>query len=52
VRNFNGHSLHCRHIEGYFEQIIFFVTGKKIVCYEEECLFKGGDVHRYVMTWE
>lgn len=52
VRNFTGHSLHCMHIEGYFEQMIFFVTGKKIVCYEEECPFKGGNVHRYVMSWE
>jgi hypothetical protein len=52
VRNFNGHPLHCRHIEGYFEQIIFFVTGKKVVCHEEECLFKGNGAHRYVMIWE
>lgn len=52
VRDFLGHPLHCKHIEGYFEQIIFFVTGKKITCREEECLFRGGTTHRYIMRWE
>jgi Holliday junction resolvase len=52
VRDFLGHPLHCKHIEGYFEQIIFFVTGKKITCHEEECVFRGGKVHRYIMRWE
>ncbi len=52
VRDFIGHPLHCKHIEGYFEQIIFFVTGKKIICHEEECFFKESDTHRYIMTWE
>lgn len=51
VRNFTGHPIHCRYIEGYFAQMIFFVTGRETKCYEEECIFNGGSVHRYVMTF-
>ncbi len=51
VRDFTGHPAHCKFIEGYFSQMIFFVTGKEVSCYEEECIFKGGKVHRYVMTF-
>ncbi len=52
VRNFTGHPVHCKFIEGYFSQMIFFVTGKKVNCYEEECLFKGGKLHRYIMIFD
>lgn len=51
VRDFTGHPVHCKFIEGYFSQMIFFVTGKEVECREEECVFKGGKVHRYVMTF-
>ncbi len=51
VRNFTGHPLHCRFMEGHFSQMIFFITGKAVDSYEEECVFKGGKVHRYVMNF-
>ncbi len=53
VRDFWGHPTHCRHLEGYFEKILFFVLGKKAKCREVECPFEdGGDVHRFLITWE
>ncbi len=52
IRDFNGHPSHCIFVEGYLEQIICFVTGKKVSCEEEECLFRGGNLHRYILTWE
>ncbi len=50
--NFVGHPLHCKHLEGYLEQIVFFVVGKKVLCTEEECLFRDGSFHRYILTWD
>ncbi len=53
LSNFVGHPVHCLHLEGYFEQILFFVIGKTVTCREEKCPFKNeGDVHRFVVTWE
>ncbi len=53
LSNFVGHPVHCIHLEGYFEQILFFVIGKTVTCREEKCPFKNeGDVHRFVVTWE
>jgi len=50
--NFIGHPVHCTYLEGYFSEILFFVIGKKGECYEEKCVFKGDDFHRFVVTWE
>ncbi len=53
VHGFLGHPVYCLFLEGYFAQIIFFVLGTKVVCREEGCPFKdGGDIHRFVITWE
>ena len=52
IRGFVGHPLYCRFIEGYFSQMIFFVTGKEVDYFEEECIFKGGEVHRYKIEWK
>lgn len=52
IRDFKGHPLHCKYLEGFFSQMFFFITGKKTKCYEEECVFKGGNAHRYILEWE
>lgn len=52
LRNFVGHPAHCLYIEGYMEQLLLLVTGKKATCEEKECLFNDGRVHRFVITWE
>ncbi len=52
IREFKGHPLHCKYLEGFFSQMFFFITSKKTKCYEEECIFKGGEAHRYVLEWE
>lgn len=53
ITNFVGHPDHCRFLEGYFEQLIFFVSGKKGRCREKDCIFiDNGDVHRFIITLE
>ncbi len=52
LRDFVGHPVHCKYIEGYMEQLIFFVTGKTTRCEEVECIFKGGSVHRFKVNWD
>ncbi len=53
IHNFKGHPDYCLHLEGFFEQLIFFVTGKKGRCREESCALKDdSEVHRFVVTWE
>jgi predicted hydrocarbon binding protein len=52
LRDFVGHPVHCKYIEGYMEQLIFFVTGKKTHCEETGCVFKGDNSHRFLVTWE
>ncbi len=52
VSNFVGHPVHCRYMEGYFSQIMFFVVGKETTCKEVECVFEGGKSHRYIMEWD
>ncbi len=52
VRDFIGHPTHCCYLEGYIQQIVHFVTRKDTTCKEEECIFKGGSVHRYRVSWE
>ncbi len=52
VRDFVGHPVHCRFLEGYFGQIVSFVTGKEVDCKEESCHFQEGDkTHRFILTW-
>ncbi len=50
LRDFVGHPVHRLYIEGYMEELIYLVTGKKTKCKEESCIFKGGDVHRFTIT--
>jgi len=53
LTDFVGHPVHCRYLEGYFSQLVYFVTGKEATCREEECMFEGGgDIHRFVIKWE
>ncbi len=52
LRDFVGHPAHCLYIEGYIEQLVFLVTGKKAKCKEDGCVFKGDNVHRFTVTWE
>ncbi len=51
--NFVGHPIHCRYLEGYFAQLMFFVTGRDTDCKEEKCrLSDGGESHRFTVTWK
>ncbi len=51
VDEFIGHPVHCRYMQGYFNKIMFFVVGRETSCREVECIFEGGDKHRYIMEW-
>ncbi len=52
LRDFFGHPSLCRCLEGNLEQSFFFVTGREATCREEECVLKGGNLHRYIINWE
>ncbi|GEM_PF-1570663 len=54
LTDFVGHPVHCRYLEGYFSQLVFFVTGRKAICREEKCMFEGGEdrIHRFLIKWE
>jgi len=52
LRDFPGHPLLCRVLEGYFWQVISYVAPKeKLKVKEIECPFQGGKVHRFKITW-
>jgi len=52
LRDFTGHPLLCRILEGYFWQVISYVAPKeKLEVREIECVFDGGKIHRFKITW-
>lgn len=52
LRNFTGHPLLCRILEGYFWQVISYVAPKeKLKVQEIECVSKEGKTHRFKITW-
>jgi hypothetical protein len=52
LRDFTGHPLLCRILEGYFWQVISYVVPKeKLIVQEIECVLKGGKAHRFKITW-
>lgn len=47
-----GHPLFCRILEGYIWQVISYVAPKeRLEVQETECVFRGGKVHRFKVTW-
>lgn len=43
---------HCRYWEGYFWQIGSYVLPKENLKVEEiNCIFRGGDLHRFKVSW-
>jgi hypothetical protein len=53
LKDFTGHPIFCRFLEGYFWQISSYVISEKenLKVEEIECVFKGGKVHRFKITW-
>jgi len=52
VRNFTSHPLYCLILEGYFWQVSSYVLPKeKLKVQEIECIFRGGEVHKFKITW-
>jgi len=52
LKNFQGHPAFCRILEGYFWQVVSYVAPKEKLRVEEiECIFKGGKVHKFKVTW-
>ncbi len=54
LRNFLGHPIHCRYMEGYFGQVVSLVAGGEAKCREEKCPFseEESNVHRFMATWK
>ncbi len=50
--DFPGHPNFCRLLEGFFWQIGSFIVEKENLKVKEiECPFKGGNCHRFQITW-
>lgn len=53
VRDFALHSVFCRCLEGYFENVIkMIVKAKEVKCKETKCTFEGQDCHQFKITWK
>lgn len=53
VKDFPGHRLFCRIMEGIIEQVASFARGEGIKCREIKCRLKGEDEgHVFKLTWE
>ena len=52
LKNFPGHQVYCRYIEGAIEQIASYVV-KNPKCREVKCYLKGeGEGHLFKVAWE
>lgn len=52
LKNFDTHPLYCKQIEGAIEQLFSYVIkSDKLKNEEIECVFRGGDVHKFKITW-
>jgi len=52
LRDFVGHPNFCHILEGYFWQVVSYVTPKeKLKVQEIECVFKGAKTHKFKVTW-
>lgn len=53
IRDFDLHTIFCRTMEGYFENIVkMIVKAKEVQCEETKCTFKGQDCHQFYITWK
>lgn len=53
LKNFPGHGLFCRHLEGVFEIVSSFLNYKEIKCQEIKCPLKNqGANHVFMITWK
>lgn len=52
ITGFDIHPLYCKQIEGVISQIFSYVVNKKYIQVKEvECTFKGGQSHKFAITW-
>lgn len=52
LKNFNTHPLYCKEVEGAIEQLFSYVIkSDKLKNEEIECVFRGGKVHKFKITW-
>lgn len=52
IRDFRGHPILCKHIEGYLERAGQFVLPKqKVSMRETKCIFRGDKYHQYELSW-
>jgi hypothetical protein len=52
LKDIKIHPLFCLYLEGYFERLYQFVTGKEGRAKETKCMFKGAPYHEYVFWIE
>lgn len=52
LNNFDTHPLYCKQIEGAIEQLFsYIIKSDKLKNEEIECVFKGGKVHKFKISW-
>lgn len=49
--DFNLHPVACKYLEGYFQRIMQYSTGKPVISEEIECPYKGGTGHIFKLSW-
>ena len=51
LENFNLHSLHCRHVKGYCENVIKMTIKKPVTSEETKCPSLGDNYHEFIVRW-
>ncbi|MBI5699470.1 hypothetical protein HZC35_04065 [Candidatus Saganbacteria bacterium] len=49
--DFDLHPVVCRYLEGYFQRIMLYSTGKEVKSSEIECAFNGKAAHVFKLSW-
>lgn len=52
IKEFKGHPILCKYLEGYLERAIQIVLARqKVSCVETKCVFRGDSYHKYYLSW-
>ncbi len=52
LEDFDLHSLHCLHLEGYFSSVVKMTVKNPVTCLETRCVHRGDRYHEFLLKWE
>ena len=52
LENLTLHPVFCKYLEGYFLTVVHMVVGSPTVSNEVQCIFREGQIHEYLITWQ